>query len=631
MSTLALQSLLPLGTTGVGDESGDSSSGPSSQIQQLLAALEQDILKQLSGQNGSGQGDTSGSAPSSSATAGSQDDAGDAGSSGNTQQAMLEDILQVLLQLLQNNGQSQGTGDDQTNSMLADILQIVSQLLEGQGQQSAGSQSGSQPSADGTDAASQSGDSTQSTLEEILLALLQMLEGGQGADTGTDADAGTDAGSQSGGASSDSEILQEITQLLQQLLDGGQNQDGSGATPDSLAARDPAGNAASSGASAAAPDTDANSNSPSSTGATPAAQTDAAAQTTDAGTKGASAADGSSAPQSNPTASTDSPSGPPSGPYVDASKYVDGKSGADQTAGLQAALDEGKRTGEPVYLKAGTYNYSGQLKLDGTTLVGDGQKTVLNATSPTNSAVTLTGDNASLSNLKVQVDHAGTRSSQPQDCAVLVQNASNATVSNVTTQGASANGIRLDNAQHSTIGHNLVQGSNADGIAITNGSSNNVISKNVVYQAGDDGISNDRYQGDAGPLQSNTIDGNLVLDGKYGGGIKDAGGTDTQITNNTVIGVPGKGVYVGADSNSGTLSSSGVVNQGNVVQSEYDETDHAHHSAPDTPEAVKNAIAQQNIQGVLGWNATLTDVGEYNGTYVWGTGAGANNANGQRT
>jgi hypothetical protein len=280
MSTLALQSLYRPGSLGVGEDNGSSddssSSGLSSQIQQLLAALEQDILKQLSGQNESGQGDTSGSAPSSSATAGSPDDAGDAGSSGNTQQAMLEDILQVLLQLLQNNGQSQGTGDDQTNSMLADILQIVSQLLEGQGQQSAGSQSGSQPSADGADAASQSGDSTQSTLEEILLALLQMLEGGQGADTGTDADAGTDAGSQSGGASSDSEILQEITQLLQQLLDGGQNQDGSGATPDSLAAQDPTDDAAQpdpqSGIQSATPETDALPDTASPDGATPTVQ-----------------------------------------------------------------------------------------------------------------------------------------------------------------------------------------------------------------------------------------------------------------------------------------------------------------------------------------------------------------------
>lgn len=339
-----------------------------------------------------------------------------------------------------------------------------------------------------------------------------------------------------------------------------------------------------------------------------------------------------SAPGSSSTAAPGgSTGGPPSEPYIDASKYVSPGNGADQTAGLQAAIDEGKRTGEPVYLKAGTYNHSGQLHLDGVKLVGDGDKTVLNATSSTNSAIALTGSDASLSHVKVEVSGAVSRSSQPQDCAVLIRNASNATVSDVTTQGASANGIRLDNAQHCAVARNLVQGSNADGIALTNGSSYNDITRNVVYQARDDGISNDRYTSDAGALQSNSIDGNVVMNSQYGSGIKDAGGTDTTIANNTIIGVPGQGVFTGVDGNSGTAVSTGVTARNNIVQHEYDETDHVHHATPGTPDDVKSAIANVDLSSVLGRNAVLTDVDRYNGSYVPGTGDGANNSGGVRT
>ena len=260
---------------------------------------------------------------------------------------------------------------------------------------------------------------------------------------------------------------------------------------------------------------------------------------------------------------------------------------------------------------------------------GDGDKSVLKATDPSNSAVTLTGDGASLSNLKSEVDNAGGRSSQPGAANVLVQNARNASVTGVDAIGGASNGIRLDNAQNSTISGNTVQGSNADGIAMMNGSSNNLVKGNLVHQAGDDSISDDSYVGDAKQDENNVIDGNMVLDGKYGRGIAIMGGKNATVSNNIVNGVSGKGIDVGTDANSGTMAGSANVSN-NTVVNEFDAN--SGNATVGTPQAVKDAMGTlPSPDSIIGRPANLVERAAFDAIYQPGTGNGSNNVGGVRT
>jgi parallel beta-helix repeat protein len=299
----------------------------------------------------------------------------------------------------------------------------------------------------------------------------------------------------------------------------------------------------------------------------------------------------------------------------------DGKT--DNTAALQKAFDAAKASGQTVYISAGTFNHRGPLTADGVKVTGAGDKAVLNATDPNHSAVRLTGDGASLSNVKVQTLQASERSSQPDAAGVLVQNATNASVTNVTVNGAGSNGIRLDNADRATIDSNLVQSTNADGIALMNGSSNNRVTNNCVHQAGDDAFSDNSYVGDAEQDSNNTFDHNTVLDSQYGRGFALMGSRNDTVTNNTIAGVPGAGIMAGTDANSATLQGSGAQISGNQIINEFDASA-GRNTQLHTPEAVKKSIA-----GSYGLHA-LVDRSEINTLNAPGTGNGANNQNGQR-
>jgi parallel beta-helix repeat protein len=171
---------------------------------------------------------------------------------------------------------------------------------------------------------------------------------------------------------------------------------------------------------------------------------------------------------------------------------VRGDGNTDNTGALQNAFNNARSLGKSVWIPAGTYKHSGIITLNGISVTGAGTSTALHATNQTNSAVVLTGNGASLSNVFTAVS-AGTRSSQPYDCAVLIINASNATISNISVQGASANGIRIDNSSNCKVYQSIVNGSNADGIALVNGATNNLVQRCQVSNASDDSFSSDSY------------------------------------------------------------------------------------------------------------------------------------------
>lgn len=307
----------------------------------------------------------------------------------------------------------------------------------------------------------------------------------------------------------------------------------------------------------------------------------------------------------------------------------DGK--ADDQAALQKAFDEAKATGKSVWLPPGTYNHSGVLTIDGTTVTGAGNGTVLHATNPDQGAIKLTGNNSAISDIETTV-MAPNRSSMPNAAAILVQNASNASVSRVRVQGASSNGIRLDNATGSKIENNLVLGTNADGIALMNGSGNNLVKGNVVYQAGDDSYSDDSYASDAKQDENNVFDGNLALDNAYGRGIALAGSKNATIRNNIVSGSRWIGIWGDSDPNSGTMQSSGHIIENNTVINNPNGAPVQSNGPGGKVSGTQTTGSVPSLISILGWDpGALPDRKSFNTVYIPGSGPGANNTAGNRT
>jgi parallel beta-helix repeat protein len=308
----------------------------------------------------------------------------------------------------------------------------------------------------------------------------------------------------------------------------------------------------------------------------------------------------------------------------------DGKT--DDQAALQKAADAAKASGKSVWLPPGTYNHSGVITLDGTQMSGAGDQSVLNATNPDQSALKLTGNNSAISGFKTTVINAPSRSSMPNAAAILVQNASNASVSHMSIVGASSNGVRLDGATGSTISNNLVQGTNADGIALMNGSTNNMIKNNVVRQAGDDSFSDDSYTSDAKQDEGNTFDSNVSMENAYGRGIVLAGSKNDKVINNIVSGSKWYGIFAETDGNSGTMQSSGHTIANNTVINNPNGAPVQANSPGTTVTGTKTSGGIPDLKSILGWDpGQLIDRSSFDQAYTPGTGSGANNSGGVRT
>lgn len=243
---------------------------------------------------------------------------------------------------------------------------------------------------------------------------------------------------------------------------------------------------------------------------------------------------------------------------------VRGDGSTDNTGTLQAAFDAAASQNKIAWIPAGTYNHSGIVRINGAKVVGSGQNSALHATQQYNSAITLTGNNPSLSNVFTAVS-ASNRSSQPFDCAVLVQSARGAKVFNVSVQGASANGIRVDISEGSEISNNFINGSNADGLAIVNGSVNNVISKCQVNNASDDSFSSNSYPGERqsyGNVFQNCYAGPNY---KQGRGFCMMGSRNETIRNSVSKGSLWHGIVAGTDPGSTTQQGANFTISNNLV------------------------------------------------------------------
>ncbi len=148
---------------------------------------------------------------------------------------------------------------------------------------------------------------------------------------------------------------------------------------------------------------------------------------------------------------------------------------------------------------------------------------------------------------------------------IWVNGATNFTVQNVLINGGSCVGIYDAGGQTGLIQNNTVENTLADSITNTNGASGITVKGNRVINSGDDGISNNSYLSDSNTVHNITVQGNTIMNNKWGRGLEVSGGSNITFTGNYVDNLDGYAdMYVASEAEWNTQSVSTITVTGNT-------------------------------------------------------------------
>jgi hypothetical protein len=226
----------------------------------------------------------------------------------------------------------------------------------------------------------------------------------------------------------------------------------------------------------------------------------------------------------------------------------------DDTAAINRAIAAAQEVGGNVYIPAAThaYIYSSCISMNGISVYGDGDQSLLQAADPRNSAFIISGDKASLSSIKITSPLSSTigRQTTPQTGAVMINKASNFVVQDVDVDTTASVGIISlggygTASSPSVISHCNIANTLADGIHMTDKSCYLNVQNNTVTNSGDDMFAVVSYTRDGGlchdiEIQNNSGNGQSA----NGRGISVVGGSSVTILNNNIQRSRGAGVYL---------------------------------------------------------------------------------------
>ncbi len=215
-------------------------------------------------------------------------------------------------------------------------------------------------------------------------------------------------------------------------------------------------------------------------------------------------------------------------------------------------------------IPAGTFAYLGSVTANGIAVSGVGAASILKPLSLTNASITLQGNGGSVSNL-VMVSAATARLTTPWSGMIWVNNATNYYVENILINNSSSTGILSDNSNGGYILNNTIENTLADSITQVLGTYNVLIAGNRILNSGDDGVSNNTYLSDPGVVHQITVQGNTVLNNKWGRGLEVSGGSTITFTGNYVDNLDGySDMYIASESEWKTQSVDHVTVSGNT-------------------------------------------------------------------
>lgn len=150
-------------------------------------------------------------------------------------------------------------------------------------------------------------------------------------------------------------------------------------------------------------------------------------------------------------------------------------------ADIRAALELAKRDSCRVWFRSGTYVYSSTLPIEGLTVVGDGDSSVLSATTKSSMAVVLSGVGPQLRGVKITCPSCELPSGPPTvfrlttpiSAGVLVRpGTSEFVVENVTVERAGSAGMFVQGGHDGRLTRNRVRDTLADAYHVTRGAYN---------------------------------------------------------------------------------------------------------------------------------------------------------------
>lgn len=254
----------------------------------------------------------------------------------------------------------------------------------------------------------------------------------------------------------------------------------------------------------------------------------------------------------------------------------DGKK--DNTAAINQALQVGKAQQQPVLVPCGVFAYSDVLTADAVELYGEGDDSVLHALNVTREAIYLRGFGAAVRHLKLS-GVVPTERMSPWECSRVVarEGATHFVIEGVCVDTSSAAGLVAEGASQGRIVGNRVSNTLADAIHMTNKSNRITVERNVVVNAGDDGIACVSYRGNGGMVCGIIARHNTISDSVHGRCMSVVGGSDILYDGNMLSGNPyAAGIYLAQENSWDTYGVHDVVmrrnslhNVGNVDKGHY--------------------------------------------------------------
>jgi hypothetical protein len=221
-------------------------------------------------------------------------------------------------------------------------------------------------------------------------------------------------------------------------------------------------------------------------------------------------------------------------PHVDITAFgavCDGR--FDNGPAITRAIASAKNRGLPVFIPAGTCAYGRVLRLDGVTMLGTGDGSVLHALDPLQEAIFLTGSGAQVSQLKLSGVKATVRQAAWEATRITAYGATDFVIDNVTIDGSAAGGIQTaKSARNGSITRNRITGTLSDSIHLTDNASYITVAGNRIEDSGDDGIAVVSYRRDPGIVNHIVARDNVIRNNKWGRQMSVVGGSDVLYENN---------------------------------------------------------------------------------------------------
>lgn len=209
----------------------------------------------------------------------------------------------------------------------------------------------------------------------------------------------------------------------------------------------------------------------------------------------------------------------------------------DNSPALAKALAQAKALRVPVLVPQGRCAYSDIIRVDGVTLTGMGEGSVLHSLNWRRSAIFMSGQGPQVSRLTLTGAPAPGRQAPWEMTRITVVGATDFVIHQVVIDGSGAAGIQTARAPRGgRITQNVVRNTLSDGIHITDGASQILVEGNQVEASGDDGIAVVSYWHDKAVVNNVTARRNVVRNNRAGRNMSVVGGSHVHYAHNLMDG-----------------------------------------------------------------------------------------------